>query len=100
MGWWMKRWRPGKVGEASAAGAVLLLGALVAGGWVAAQPQLASPFTHIATAITWVMVAYGFVASGLPVWMVLCPRVYLSPFFKITTIFVLPLAILVILPPL
>src|SRR6267154_825431 len=37
MGWWMKVWRPGRVGEASAAGAVLLLGALVAGGWVAAQ---------------------------------------------------------------
>src|SRR5438132_1419024 len=59
MGWWMKRWRPGKVGEASAVGAVLLLGALVAGGWVAAQPQLASVFTHSATAITWMMVAYG-----------------------------------------
>src|SRR6267143_5431259 len=47
MGWWMKRWRPGKVGEASVAGAVLLLGALVAGGWVAAQPHLASAFTSL-----------------------------------------------------
>src|SRR5437879_862940 len=100
MGWWMKRWRPGKVGEASAAGAVLLLGALVAGGWVAAQPQLAPLFTHSATAITWMMVAYGFVASVLPVWMLLCPRDYLSTFLKITTILVLALAILVILPPL
>src|SRR6059036_1000663 len=100
MGWWMKRWRPGKVGEASIAGAVLLLGALVAGGWVAAQPHLASAFTHTATAITWMMVAYGFVASVLPVWMLLCPRDYLSTFLKITTILVLALAILVILPPL
>ncbi|OLB19364.1 MAG: carbon starvation protein A [Gemmatimonadetes bacterium 13_2_20CM_69_8] len=100
MGWWMKRWRPGKVGEASIAGAVLLLGALVAGGWVAAQPHLASAFTHSATAITWMMVAYGFVASVLPVWMLLCPRDYLSTFLKITTILVLALAILVILPPL
>src|SRR5207245_10808392 len=68
MGWWMKRWRPGKVGEASAVGAVLLLGALVAGGWVAAQPQLAPVFTHSATAITWMMVAYGLVASVFTVW--------------------------------
>src|SRR5438093_4063633 len=100
MGWWMKRWRPGKVGEASSVGAVLLLGALVAGGWVAAQPQLAPVFTHSATALTWMMVAYGFVASVLPVWMLLCPRDYLSTFLKIPTIVVLALAILVILPPL
>src|SRR5256884_4418096 len=100
MGWWMKRWRPGKVGEASSVGAVLLLGALVAGGWVAAQPQLAPVFTHSATAITWMMVAYGFIASVLPVWMLLCPRDYLSTFLKITTVLVLALAILIILPPL
>src|SRR5438045_45435 len=100
MGWWMKRWRPGKVGEASVVGAVLLLAALVAGGWVAAQPQLAPVFTHSATALTGMMVAYGFLASVLPVWMLLCPRDYLSTFLKITTILVLGLAILVILPPL
>src|SRR5256886_1113405 len=100
MGWWMRRWRPGRVGEASAAGAVLLLGALVAGGWVAGQPQLAPLFTHSATTLTWIMVAYGFIASVLPVWMLLCPRDYLSTFLKITTILVLAVAILVILPPL
>src|SRR5436190_3505505 len=100
MGWWMKRWRPGKAGEASAVGAVLLLGALVAGGWVAGDPRLAPAFTHSATALTGMMVAYGFLASVLPVWMLLCPRDYLSTFLKITTILVLGLAILVILPPL
>src|SRR5213075_1064111 len=100
MGWWMKQWRPGKVGEASAVGAVLLLGALVAGGWVAGDPRLAPAFTHSATALTWMMVAYGFIASVLPVWMLLCPRDYLSTFLKITTILVLAFAILVILPPL
>src|SRR5213082_1479280 len=100
MGWWMKRWRPGRVGEASAAGALLLLGALVAGGWVAGQPHLAPLFTHSATTLTWMMVAYGFIASVLPVWMLLCPRDYLSTFLKITTILVLAFAILVILPPL
>ena len=100
MGWWMKRWRPGKVGEASAVGAVLLLAALVGGGYVADRPALAGAFTHTGTAITWMMVAYGFIASVLPVWMLLCPRDYLSTFLKITTILVLAVAILVILPPL
>src|SRR5881392_691446 len=100
MGWWMKRWRPGSVGEASAVGAVLLLGALVAGGWVAGQPHLAPLFTHSATALTWMMMGYGFIASVLPVWMLLCPRDYLSTFLKIATILVLAIAILVILPPL
>jgi carbon starvation protein len=46
------------------------------------------------------MMGYGFIASVLPVWMLLCPRDYLSTFLKITTILVLALAILVILPPL
>jgi len=100
MGWWMKVWRPGRVGEASAAGAVLLVGALVAGGWVAGEPAVATWFRHSGLGITWMMIAYGFIASVLPVWMLLCPRDYLSTFLKITTIVVLALAILVILPPL
>src|SRR5687768_6959568 len=49
MGWWMKRWRPGKVGEASIVGAVLLLAALVAGGSVASHPAWAAAFTHTGT---------------------------------------------------
>jgi len=100
MGWWMKSWRPGKVGEASAVGAVLLIGALVGGGYVAGHPGLAAAFTHSGPAITWMMVGYGFVASVLPVWMLLAPRDYLSTFLKIATILVLAVAILVILPPL
>jgi len=100
MGWWMKRWRPGKVGEASIVGAVLLLAALVAGGSVASHPALAAAFTHSGTTISWMMIAYGFIASVLPVWMLLCPRDYLSTFLKITTVVVLGLAILIILPPL
>ncbi len=100
MGWWMKVWRPGRVGEASAVGAVLLVGALVAGGWVASQPAVATWFRHSALAISWMMIAYGFIASVLPVWMLLCPRDYLSTFLKISTVLVLGAAILVILPPL
>jgi len=100
MGWWMKRWRPGKVGEASIIGAVLLLIALVGGGRVASHPGLAAAFTQSGTSITVMMIAYGFLASVLPVWMLLCPRDYLSTFLKITTVVVLGLAILIILPPL
>ncbi len=100
MGWWMKVWRPGRVGEASAAGAVLLIAALVGGGYVASHQALAAAFTHTGVAITWMMIVYGFVASVLPVWMLLAPRDYLSTFLKITTIVVLAVAILVILPPL
>jgi len=100
MGWWMKRWRPGKVGEASIIGALLLLMALVGGGRVASHPGLAAAFTQSGTSITVMMIAYGFIASVLPVWMLLCPRDYLSTFLKITTVVVLGLAILIILPPL
>jgi len=100
MGWWMKVWRPGRVGEASAVGAVLLLGALVAGGWVAGQPAVAEWFRHSGTTLTWMMMAYGFVASVLPVWVLLCPRDYLSTFLKITTVVALGLAIFVVFPEL
>ena len=100
MGWWMKRWRPGKVGEASIVGAVLLLVALIGGGSVASHPALAAAFTQSGPAIAWMLIAYGFIASVLPVWMLLCPRDYLSTFLKITTVLVLGIAILIILPPL
>src|SRR5438094_2459860 len=56
MGWWMKVWRPGKVGEAAVAGGALLLLALVGGGNVSSHPALASIFTHPGVAITWMMV--------------------------------------------
>ncbi|OLD03275.1 MAG: carbon starvation protein A, partial [Gemmatimonadetes bacterium 13_1_40CM_3_65_8] len=100
MGAWMKRWRPGKVGEASLIGAALLIGALIAGGSVASHPALAAAFTQSGTSIAWMLIAYGFIASVLPVWMLLCPRDYLSTFLKITTVLVLAVAILIILPPL
>src|SRR5437899_2003997 len=100
MGWWMKAWRPGRVGEASGVGALLLLAALVGGGYVAGRAGLAQAFSHSGPALTGMMVAYGFVASVLPVWMLLCPRDYLSTFLKISTILALAVAILVVLPPL
>jgi carbon starvation protein len=100
MGFWMKAWRPGRTLEATAVGVVLLLLALVAGRWVAASPTVAPLFTWSASTIAYAVMAYGFVASVLPVWMLLCPRDYLSTFVKIGTILLLALGILVALPPL
>jgi carbon starvation protein len=100
MGWWMHVFRPGKVGEASIIGLVLVLLAVVAGGWVAESPTWSRWFTASATNIAWMMMAYGFIASVLPVWVLLCPRDYLSTFLKIGTILALGIGILIALPPL
>ncbi len=100
MGWWMKHVRPGKVGEASAFGVVLLMLALLGGQWVAADPVWSRWFTLSGTQLAWAIIAYGFAASVLPVWLLLAPRDYLSTFLKIGTVLVLGLAILILLPPL
>lgn len=98
MGWWMHRFRPGKVGEASVIGVALVLLAVVGGGWVAASPTLSRWFVAEGTVLVWLLVAYGFVASVLPVWILLSPRDYLSTFLKIGTIGGLSIAILFTLP--
>ena len=100
MGVWMKKWRVGKVAEASAFGVAMLAVALLGGRYVAEHPSLAALFTWQGTSIAWAMIGYGFVASVLPVWLLLCPRDYLSTFLKIGTVIVLGLAILILLPPL
>ncbi|HUP87981.1 MAG TPA: carbon starvation CstA family protein [Longimicrobiales bacterium] len=100
MGWWMHKFRPGRVAEASIIGLVLVLLAVAGGGWVAASPTWAQWFTASATTIAWLMMGYGFIASVLPVWVLLAPRDYLSTFLKIGTIALLAVAILVALPPL
>ena len=99
MGWWLHAFRPGKVLEASAIGVVLVLLAVVAGGWVAATPSIARWFTASGLTLTWLMMGYGFIASVLPVWVLLCPRDYLSTFLKIGTVLALAVGILVALPP-
>ena len=100
MGFWMKAWRPGRTLEASVLGVVLLLLALVGGRYVAGSPSLAPYFTASGLTIAYGMIAYGFIASVLPVWMLLCPRDYLSTFMKIGTILLLAVGILIALPPL
>ena len=99
MGAWMNNIRPGKVAEATGIGIVLLLAALLGGQWVAAHPAWSAAFTWSATDLAWAVIVYGFVASVLPVWLLLAPRDYLSAFLKIGTILVLGTAIVVLMPP-
>ncbi len=100
MGFWMKVWRPGKTLEASLVGAALLIAALFGGRHVAESAMLAPLFTHGGITIAWGIIIYGFVASVLPVWMLLCPRDYLSTFLKIGTIILLAVGLAITLPPL
>jgi carbon starvation protein len=98
MGWWMRSVRPGHVLEASAIGIVLLMAALVAGQWVSRDPTWSRWFTWSGTGLSWAMIVYGFLASVLPVWLLLAPRGYLSTFLKIGTVLVLAVAIMLVLP--
>lgn len=98
MGVYMRYIRPGRVSEASLIGFVLLMLALVGGQSVAENPTLAAMFTFSGEAIAVMMIIYGFIASVLPVWLLLAPRDYLSTFLKIGTIAGLALGILVVAP--
>ena len=100
MGVWMNNIRPGKIVEATAMGIVLLLLALVGGQWVSESPTWGPAFTWSGTQIAWAVMIYGFLASVLPVWLLLTPRDYLSAFLKIGTIFILGTAIVMFMPPL
>jgi carbon starvation protein len=100
MGAYMRWVRPGRVLETTAIGLVLLVLALYAGRWVAENPSLAPVFTLSATTLALVIMAYGFAASVLPVWLLLAPRDYLSAFVKIGVVLALAVGILVVLPPL
>jgi carbon starvation protein CstA len=100
MGLYLRYLRPGRVGEVSIAGFVLLMLSIWGGGLVAQSPTLAPLFTFEATQIAWMLIGYGFVAAVLPVWLLLAPRDYLSTFLKIGTIAVLAIAILFVAPQL
>jgi len=100
MGVYLRWLRPGRVLEASAIGVVLLIVALYAGQWVAENPTLAPTFTLSGTTLAWLIMAYGFAASVVPVWLLLAPRDYLSAFVKIGVVIALAFGILIVLPPL
>jgi len=100
MGGYLKWIRPHRVLEATAMGLVLLVVALYVGRAVAANPELAPMFTLNRKSLAILIMGYGFLASVLPVWLLLAPRDYLSAFVKLGVVFALALGILVVLPPL
>ena len=100
MGVYMRYIRPGRFGEISIIGLILLLASIWLGGKVAADPTWGPMFTFTDIQITWMLIGYGFVASVLPVWLLLAPRDYLSTFLKIGTIVALAIGILVVMPEL
>ncbi|AOE62312.1 carbon starvation protein A [Pseudomonas corrugata] len=100
MGIYMRYIRPGRIGEISLIGVLLLLGSIWLGGQVAADPVWAKAFSFTGIQITWMLIGYGFVAAVLPVWLILAPRDYLSTFLKIGTIVALAIGILITMPEL
>src|SRR5688572_28008021 len=100
MGGYLRFWRVGKVMEASVFGVILLLLAVWGGQFIHGSPKLAGMFTIGSEGLAWWIIAYGFAASVLPVWLLLAPRDYLSTFMKLGTIFMLVLGVFLVLPSL
>jgi len=98
MGVYLHVWREGDVKGASVIGVVLLGAAVLAGPYVVEHPTLSSIFTLSKNQIALIIPAYGFLASVLPVWLLLCPRDYLSTYLKIGTIAMLATGIVFVRP--
>src|SRR5271163_4476834 len=98
LGLYLRFVRPGRVLEASLFGVVLVLFAVVAGQWVGASPSWARVFTFGGVSLAFLIIAYGFAAAVLPVWLLLAPRDYLSAFIKTGAIFSLAAGILFVRP--
>ncbi|CAG0982380.1 partial Peptide transporter CstA, partial [Burkholderiales bacterium] len=97
MGLYLYRIRPGRVGEVSAIGFVLLLAAVFSGHYIPGSPL--EPFFSLGKGgLTIAMAAYGLIASILPVWMLLCPRDYLSTYMKIGTVILLAFGVVFMAP--
>ena len=100
MGLYLRYWRPGKVLECSALGFVLVMASIFAGRAVAESAGLAPIFTLGATTLAVAIILYGFLASALPVWLLLAPRDYLSTFVKLGVVLMLGVGILFVRPEL
>ncbi len=98
MGIYLHMWRPDDVKGATAIGLASLAAVILAGPYVATNPTLASFFTFTKHQIAVMIPVYGFLASVLPVWLLLCPRDYLSTFLKIGAIAMLTVGIAVVRP--
>ncbi|MDN5936107.1 MAG: carbon starvation protein A, partial [Nitrosospira sp.] len=100
MGVYSRFLQPGAIGEVSLIGFILLMLAIVGGQYVQDIPSLAALLTLTGEQLTWLLIGYGFIASVLPVWLLLAPRDYLSTFLKIGTILGLAIGVLFISPEL
>lgn len=100
MGVYMRYIRPGRVGEASVIGIILLMLSLIFGQYVSQTPEIAKLFTFKGETIAIMLIVYGFIASAMPVWLLLAPRDYLSTFLKIGTIVGLAIGIVFVGPSL
>ncbi|HEU4816781.1 carbon starvation CstA family protein [Janthinobacterium sp.] len=98
MGVYSRFIRVGRIGEISVIGFVLLMLAIIGGQYVQESAVLGPMFTFTGTELTWMLIGYGFIASVLPVWLLLAPRDYLSTFLKIGTILGLAIGIIVVAP--
>ncbi|MFZ4876873.1 carbon starvation CstA family protein [Janthinobacterium sp. Mn2066] len=98
MGVYSRYIRVGRIGEISIIGFVLLMLAIIGGQYVQESAVLGPMFTFTGTELTWMLIGYGFIASVLPVWLLLAPRDYLSTFLKIGTILGLAIGIIVVAP--
>src|SRR6201997_4310108 len=92
--------RPGRIGEMSGIGLVLLIAALLYGRTIAETPSLAHYFTFSGPTLALLIIGYGFTASVLPVWFLLAPRDYLSTFLKVGTVALLAIGVLIAHPQL
>ena len=97
MGLYMYKFRKGRIVEATVLGLIGLFIAVILGGRIA-ESHYAASFTFSETTITYLMAGYGFIASVLPVWMLLCPRDYLSSFLKIGTVAFLIIGVMIVAP--
>jgi len=100
MGVYMRVLRPGRIGEGTMIGLILLLLSIVYGGDIAADAYWSDVFTLQPTTLAWALIIYGFAASVLPVWLLLAPRDYLSTFLKIGTVLLLAIGIVLTQPEL
>ncbi len=98
VGIYMRHFRPGQVLEASGLGVALLLLSVASGGWIDGNTELRGWFDHEGLTLAWWVMAYGFAAAILPVWLLLAPRDYLSTYVKLGTISLLAIAIVFLSP--
>jgi carbon starvation protein len=99
MGVYLRFLRPGRVLEVTIIGVALLILSIIGGGWISESSPYAAAWTFTPNQLTLALIVYGFVASVLPVWVLLAPRDYLSTFMKIGTIALLAIGIAITLPP-